>query len=107
VRGRVTRAAKFGVFVELAAGVEGLCHQSETPPMAGRSKDDPALPIGAEMDFKIIKMVESDHKIGLSARAVLEDTERTRFSEYHRQAAAASGDFEGAVREPGEEDGPA
>jgi small subunit ribosomal protein S1 len=104
VRGKVTRAAKFGVFVELAPGVEGLCHQSETPHVPGRTKDEPALPIGAEMDFKIIKMVESDHKIGLSARAVAEDEERTRMSEYHRQAAAASVDFEEAVREPEEEE---
>ena len=104
VRGKVTRAAKFGVFVELAPGVEGLCHQSETPYSASRGKDDPALPIGAEMDFKIIKMVESDHKIGLSAKAVADDEERTRMNEYHRQAAAASVDFEGAVREPDGED---
>ena len=33
VRGRVCRAAPFGVFVELAPGVEGLCHKSEIPPM--------------------------------------------------------------------------
>ncbi len=31
VRGRVCRAANFGVFVELAPGVEGLCHRSEIP----------------------------------------------------------------------------
>ena len=29
VRGRVCRACNFGVFVELAPGVEGLCHRSE------------------------------------------------------------------------------
>lgn len=102
VRGKVTRAAKFGVFVELAPGVEGLCHQSETPYSASRSKDDPALPIGAEMDFKIVRMVESDHKIGLSAKAISDDEERSRLSEYHRQAAAASVDFEGAANAPGE-----
>jgi len=101
----VTRAAKFGVFVELAPGVEGLCHLSETPYSASRGKDDPALPIGAEMDFKIIKMVESDHKIGLSAKAVADDEERTRMTEYHRNAAAVSVDFEGAVRDPEEGEG--
>jgi len=106
VRGVVTRAAKFGVFVELAPGVEGLCHLSETPHSVGRGPDDPALPIGAEMDFKIIKMVESDHKIGLSAKAVAHDEERLRMTEYHRHAAATSGDFEEAVREPDEEEEP-
>ncbi len=35
VRGRVCRAANFGVFVELAPGVEGLCHRSEIPGHVG------------------------------------------------------------------------
>src|SRR6201996_3404296 len=36
VRGRVCRATTFGVFVELAPGVEALCHKSEIPPMPDR-----------------------------------------------------------------------
>jgi len=36
VRGRVCRAAAFGMFVELAPGVEALCHKSEIPPMPDR-----------------------------------------------------------------------
>lgn len=90
VRGTVTRAASFGVFVELAPGVEGLCHNSEIPMSADRGKDEPPLPVGAELDFKIIKMIEADKKIGLSLRAVAEEEERTRLEEYHRQAAAAT-----------------
>ncbi len=90
VRGAVTRAASFGVFVELAPGVEGLCHNSEISTGADRDKDEPPLPIGAELDFKIIKMIEADKKIGLSLRAVAEEEERARLEEYHRQAAAAT-----------------
>lgn len=90
VRGTVTRAASFGVFVELAPGVEGLCHNSEIPMSGDRAKDEPPLPIGAELDFKIIKMIEADKKIGLSLRAVAEEEERSRLEEYHRQAAAAT-----------------
>jgi small subunit ribosomal protein S1 len=90
VRGSVTRAASFGVFVELAPGVEGLCHNSEIPMSGDRGKDEPPLPIGAELDFKIIKMIEADKKIGLSLRAVAEEEERSRLEEYHRQAAAAT-----------------
>ena len=29
VRGKVSRLATFGAFVELAEGIEGLCHMSE------------------------------------------------------------------------------
>jgi small subunit ribosomal protein S1 len=90
VRGRVTRAASFGVFVELAPGVEGLCHNSEIPPSADRTAGEPPLAIGQEYDFKIIKLHEADKRIGLSLRAVADDEERTRLEEYQRQAAAAT-----------------
>ena len=36
VHGRVCRLASFGAFVELAEGVEGLCHFSEIPGYTGR-----------------------------------------------------------------------
>jgi small subunit ribosomal protein S1 len=36
IRGRVCRTSNFGVFVELAPGVEGLCHNSEIPGASGR-----------------------------------------------------------------------
>ncbi|HUA18197.1 MAG TPA: 30S ribosomal protein S1 [Bryobacteraceae bacterium] len=86
VRGRVCRAANFGVFVELAPGVEGLCHRSEIP---GASEPSP-LPIGEEMDFKIVRLNESEKKIGLSIRALADDEERTRLEDYKRHAAAAT-----------------
>jgi small subunit ribosomal protein S1 len=90
VRGRVCRAANFGVFVELAPGVEGLCHHSEIPFSPDRRKDEPALPTGAELDFKVIKLNEAEKKIGLSVRAVADDEERGRLQDYQRQAAAAT-----------------
>ena len=98
VRGRVCRAAAFGVFVELAPGVEALCHKSEIPPMPSRDEaGDSPLPIGEEYDFKIVKMNEGEKKIGLSLRAVAEDEERTRLEDYQRQAAAATMTIEEAM----------
>lgn len=98
VRGRVCRAAAFGVFVELAAGVEALCHKSEVPPMPDHAAPaDSPLPIGDEYDFKIIKMNETEKKIGLSLRAVAEEEERTRLEDYQRQAAAATMTIEEAM----------
>jgi small subunit ribosomal protein S1 len=105
VRGRVTRSATFGVFVELAPGVEGLCHNSEIPGAHERSKDEPALPIGAEMDFKIIKMIEADKKIGLSVRAAAADEERNRLEDYQRQAAAATLTIEEVIHMKGGPEG--
>jgi len=98
VRGRVCRAAAFGVFVELAPGVEALCHKSEIPAMPNREEaGDSPLPIGEEYDFKIVKMNEGEKKIGLSLRAVAEDEERTRLEDYQRQAAAATMTIEEAM----------
>jgi small subunit ribosomal protein S1 len=97
VRGRVCRAAAFGVFVELAPGVEGLCHMSEIGSDAGGKRntrqaksDEPALPIGEEHEFKIIKMNEAQKRIGLSLKAIAEDDEQQRLQDYGRQAAAAA-----------------
>jgi len=91
VHGRVCRLASFGAFVELAEGVEGLCHFSEVPGYTGRrGAEEPALAVGQEFDFKIIKMSEAEKKIGLSLRAVSDDEEKTRLEDYQRQAAAAT-----------------
>ncbi len=97
VRGRVCRGAAFGVFVELAPGVEALCHKSEIPPMPDQEAGGAALPVGDEYDFKVIKMNEAEKKIGLSLRAVAEDEERTRLEDYQRQAAAATMTIEEAM----------
>jgi len=95
VRGRVCRLASFGAFVELAEGVEGLCHFSEVPGYSGRrGAEEPPLSVGQELDFKIIKMSEAEKKIGLSLRAVAEDEEKTRLEDYQRQAAAATSTIE-------------
>ncbi|HSU33851.1 MAG TPA: 30S ribosomal protein S1 [Bryobacteraceae bacterium] len=95
VRGKVCRAAQFGVFVELLPGVEGLCHRSEIAGDTGRHRsklpeDTSPLPIGEEFDFKIVKVNEAQKRIGLSLRAVADDEERNRLEDYKRQAAAAT-----------------
>src|SRR5579864_1639826 len=106
VRGRVCRSTTFGVFVELAPGVEALCHKSEIPAMPERAEaGDSPLPIGDEYDFKIIKMTEAEKKIGLSLRAVAEDEERTRLEDYQRQAAAATMTIEEVINLRGKGEG--
>jgi small subunit ribosomal protein S1 len=91
VHGRVCRLASFGAFVELAEGVEGLCHFSEVPGYSGRrGPEPPPLAVGQEFDFKIIKLSEPEKKIGLSLRAVSDDEEKNRLEDYQRQAAAAT-----------------
>lgn len=63
VSGLVVRLAKFGAFVELERGVEGLCHSSQIP---GRSPGRRAeLEKGRRYRFEIIKVDELDRRIGL------------------------------------------
>jgi small subunit ribosomal protein S1 len=89
-RGKVLRLAGFGAFVELAEGVEGLCHFSEVPGWSGRKSDPPPLTPGQEMDFKIIRMNEAERKIGLSLKAQADAEERGRLDEYQKRATAVS-----------------
>jgi len=103
VKGRVTRASSFGVFVEVAPGVEGLCHNSEIRPQVERrrerekSGEETLLPIGEEYEFKVIRISEAEKKIGLSYRAVAADEERSRLEDYQRRAAAATMTIEEAI----------
>lgn len=97
VHGQVCRLTGFGAFVELAEGVEGLCHFSEVPGYSGRKSEGAPLAAGEERDFKIIKMSESEKKIGLSLKAIAADEERARMEDYKRQAAAATHTIEEAM----------
>lgn len=63
ISGLVVRLAKFGAFVELEPGVEGLCHSSQIPGRGpGRRAD---LERGRRYQFEIIKVDELDRRIGL------------------------------------------
>jgi small subunit ribosomal protein S1 len=81
VHGKILRTAQFGAFVEIAEGVEGLCHISEAgdPGGDGHSK----LETGLEHDFKIIKINVEEKKVGLSLRAVSgQEASRTAVESY-------------------------
>ncbi len=102
VRGRVCRAATFGVFVEVAPGVEALCHSSEIVGAAGKEKA--ALPVGEEHTFKIIRLNAAEKKIGLSYKAAIVEEERQRMAEYQKQAAAVTTATEEAARAGGSDE---
>ena len=75
IHGKVVRKASFGVFVELAEGIEGLCHVSE---ISAEPVDKHSIPMeaGQEADFKIIKLNAEERKVGLSIKALHEQAER-------------------------------
>ena len=82
VHGKVLRTAQFGAFVEIAEGVEGLCHISEAGDEGGGSK----LETGLEHEFKIIKINVEEKKVGLSLRAVGHEASRAQVEHYKESA---------------------
>lgn len=79
LKGKILRLASFGAFVELADGVEGLCHNSEA---VDANSQQMMLEPGQEFDFKIIKMNAEEKKVGLSIRAVGEEATRADVEAY-------------------------
>jgi small subunit ribosomal protein S1 len=74
VKGKISRFAGFGIFVELDEDLEGLCHISELSDERIESPEK-IFSIGQELDFKILRIEHDNHKIGLSHRAVGKDDE--------------------------------
>jgi small subunit ribosomal protein S1 len=87
LKGKVLRMAQFGAFVELAEGVEGLCHVSEATDINGIPVK---LDVGQEHEFKIIKMNAEEKKIGLSLRAVGEEATRADVEAYKAPSSNSS-----------------
>ena len=87
VHGKVLRVATFGAFVEIADGVEGLCHNSEATDEHGSPL---ALEPGQEFDFKVIKMNPAEKKVGLSLRAVGSEASRSDIESYKHPASSAT-----------------
>jgi small subunit ribosomal protein S1 len=93
VRGKVARTTDFGAFIELAEGIEGLCHVSEIEerkPKGEREKDKTpraarvtaVLAPTQEHDFKILRLEPEQHKISLSFRAAQKQAERQEIEAY-------------------------
>jgi small subunit ribosomal protein S1 len=87
VHGKILRVANFGAFVEIAEGIEGLCHNSEAVDGNGQPMH---LEPGAEFDFKIIKMNQEEKKVGLSIKAVGEEASRQEVESYKQPSSSSS-----------------
>jgi small subunit ribosomal protein S1 len=103
IRGKVARTTDFGAFVELAEGIEGLCHVSEIEerrPKGDRDKPNEKAPRGArvaavltqgqEYDFKILRLEPEQHKISLSYRAAQKQVEKREMETFRATTTAKS-----------------
>ncbi len=69
VEGHVTNVTDFGLFIELAAGVEGLCHISEID-RAGAEPLALVYERGQKVRTRLIRIDWNEKRIGLSLRGI-------------------------------------
>jgi len=68
VKGKVTKVASFGAFVELEEGIDGLVHISQiSDEHVEKVKDK--LAIGQDVEARIVKIDRAERRIGLSIKA--------------------------------------
>ena len=89
VEGKITNVTDFGIFVEVEEGIEGLVHVSEI------SKEKIETPVGMynvgdNLETKVINVSAKDRKIGLSIKALTNDSDAGNYADY-KQKQAASG----------------
>jgi small subunit ribosomal protein S1 len=75
VKGKVTKLASFGAFVELPDKIEGLVHISQiSEERVEKIKD--ALKVGDEVTARVVKVDSAERRIGLSIKAAAYSAEQ-------------------------------
>src|SRR6184192_1815546 len=111
VKGKVSRIAMFGAFVDFGDNIEGLCHNTEIEdrrrrdegmggyrPTTGPLKSAGPLEPGKEYDFKIIKISSETRRIGLSYRAAVKQIERKEIEQYRSASKSSSATIGDALK---------
>ncbi|MBU0965413.1 MAG: 30S ribosomal protein S1 [Proteobacteria bacterium] len=88
VAGKITNVTDFGIFVEVEEGIEGLVHVSEI------SKEKINTPVGMynvgdTLETKVISVSAKDRKIGLSIKAMSDDSAEMKLDDYKKQQASS------------------
>jgi small subunit ribosomal protein S1 len=90
VKGKVTKIADFGLFLEIEPGVEGLLHVSELEG-EGKPKDRlKSVAEGQEIECMITSVDLKEHKLSLSVKAMTRAEERENIRNYAKQSSSSS-----------------
>ena len=81
VNGKVTSVTDFGVFVEIADGIEGLVHISQLS-TERVEKPSSLFEVGNEVEAEVIHIDPREHKMGLSVKALRRSEERVEMEAY-------------------------
>ena len=95
VNGKVVRTTDFGAFVELAEGIEGLCHVSEIEDRRAKGEKEKdrtklsradrvtaVLSQGQSYPFKVLRLEPEQRKISLSYRAAQKQAEKQEIESF-------------------------
>lgn len=87
IEGEINRLTPFGAFLKLSDDINGLIHLTE---ITGESIKDPgeALKIGERVKAKIIAIEPTEHRIGLSIKALTEEPKKKIKKEAEEEAKA-------------------
>ncbi len=80
VKGKVSKLASFGAFVEIEEGIDGLVHISQISDDRVQKVRD-ALQPGQEVEARVIKIDTGDRRIGLSIKAATLSDEEFKVDE--------------------------
>jgi 4-hydroxy-3-methylbut-2-enyl diphosphate reductase len=81
VAGTVVKTTKFGAFVKLANGVEGLVHLSELADRRVATAEE-VVQAGQDINVKILGIDKDNKRISLSLVKALEEAERAEYQDY-------------------------
>lgn len=91
--GRVVRLAKFGAFVNIEPGVDGLVHISELGKGKRLNHAREALEEGQEMEVRVNSVDVEKRRLSLSPAENEKDSEKEAFASYSRSGTGTSGSF--------------
>ena len=90
LKGKVTKIADFGAFVEIEPGIEGLLHASELEG-DGKPKDRlKDMAEGQELECMVTAIDMKERKFSLSVRALTRAEERENIRQYSQQQSQSS-----------------
>lgn len=81
VKGKVSNISKFGAFVELVPGVEGLVHVSELSDERVNKVED-IVTTGQQVAVKILEIDKQQKRISLSISKAQQDSDRLEYQSY-------------------------
>ncbi len=95
-KGKVVRHCEFGLFVELAPGLDGLVHTSQLP--IGKSMSHPAFATGEEVEGRIVEVAPKRRRIALSLREAPESDPWRDLGKQYVEGAEVEGTVEQVSR---------